>query len=317
MATPNEALARSITRSANGHAYATIQLLVDRRRVGDAFRAYGYFRWLDDRLDLGDLDGPQARAFLARQRALIGAAYRGETMAAADPEEELLQELVGHDPRRESGLALYIGHMMDVMAFDAVRRGRLISAEELASYTRCLAAAVMEALHYFIGGEPKGSRSPARHLAASGAHIAHMLRDTHEDVARGYFNIPLEVLQQGGISPEQIDSPAYRAWVRGRVERASRCLRLGRAYLAQVHSLRFRIAGLAYCIRFERCLESIERDAYHLRPGQVSDGHAAASEAAFLAGVAAAVLRPNRAAPSAAWRSSALGPRDPAQAGPA
>jgi len=316
MATPNEALARSITRSANGHAYATIQLLVDRRRVGDAFRAYGYFRWVDDRLDLGDLDGPQARAFLARQRALIGAAYRGETMAAADPEEELLQELVGHDPRRESGLALYIGHMMDVMAFDAVRRGRLISAEELASYTRSLAAAVMEALHYFIGGEPKGPRSPARYLAASGAHIAHMLRDTHEDVARGYFNIPLEVLRQGGISPEQIDSPPYRAWVRGRVERATRCFRLGRAYLAQVHSLRCRIACLAYCIRFERCLASIRRDAYHLRPGQASERHAAGSEAAFLAGVATALWRPSRAVSSVGWSSSATIAGDPAQARP-
>src|SRR3989304_2233680 len=90
-----------IPRSPNRHAYATIQPLVDRRRVGDAFRAYGYFRWLDDRLDLGDLDGPQARAFLARQRALIGAAYRGETTAAADPEGGPLQGRGGHDPRGE------------------------------------------------------------------------------------------------------------------------------------------------------------------------------------------------------------------------
>jgi hypothetical protein len=206
--------------------------------------------------------------------------------------------------------------MMDVMAFDAARRGRQISAEELARYTRSLAVSVTEALHYFIGGEAKAWRSPARYLAVSGAHIAHMLRDTHEDVARGYFNIPLEALQQGGISPEQIDSPPYRAWVRGQVERASRCFRLGRAYLAQVRSLRFRIAGFAYCIRFERCLESIQRDAYHLRPGQVPDRHAAGSEAAFLAGVAAALWRPSRAVSSVGWSPSATIGGDPAQARP-
>src|SRR3972149_6238623 len=105
MATPNEALARSITRSANGHAYATIQLLGDRRRVGDAFRAYAYFRWLDDRLDLGDLDGPQARAFLARQRALIGAAYRGETTAGGGPAGGVPQgrRMVGWGPLRRGG----------------------------------------------------------------------------------------------------------------------------------------------------------------------------------------------------------------------
>jgi phytoene/squalene synthetase len=316
MSTSSEVLARSITRSANGHADATIRFLVDRPRIGDAFRAYAYFRWVDDRLDLGDLDRSQAQTFLERQRALIAAAYRGQAVPGADPQEEILLDLVRHDPQPDSGLAVYIHRMMEVMAFDAERRGRLVSAEELASYTRALAVAVMETLHYFIGHDDKSPRSPSRYLAAAGAHIAHMLRDTHEDIARGYFNIPREVLQEGGISPEQIDSPAYRAWVRQRVLRSRRCLRLGRAYLAQVESLRCRIACLAYCLRFEACLDSIERNACVLRQRDPA-ARGPGSAATFLAAASLAVRRTHRPVPAFAWRHRGSRAEDPAGYGQA
>jgi phytoene/squalene synthetase len=266
MPSNDEGLARSITRSANGHAFTTIRMFVDRQRAPDAFRAYAYFRWIDDRLDLGGLDRTQAQSFLARQGQLIAAAYRGEAFPVAEPEEEMLLSLVRGDPDPDSGLAEYIRNLMRVMAFDAERRGRLVSSRELAGYTCWLATGVSEALYYFIGGSSAAPRSPARHLAATGAHIAHMLRDTSEDVAHGYFNIPLEVLRRDRISPDEYDSPAYRTWARGRAELARRCLRLGRAYLAQVPSLRCRMACLAYCLRFERCLDRMEHNAFRLLP---------------------------------------------------
>jgi phytoene/squalene synthetase len=313
MPTPSETLARSITRSANGHAYATIRLLVDRHRVDDAFRAYGYFRWVDDRLDLGDLDRRQAQEFLARQHSLIAAAYRGESMEVAEPEEGMLQDLVAHDPKPGTGLALYIRHMMDVMAFDAGRRGRPISATELESYTRSLAVAVTEALHYFIGGETMAVQSPDRYMGATGAHIGHMLRDTQEDVARGYFNIPLEVLQQRGLSPEKTDSPGYRDWIRERVERAVRCLRLSRLYFAQVPSLRCRVAGLAYGIRFEHVLDTIQHQGYVLRPERPGGGKAGRTVATFLEAWATA-WRPSRAI-SATRQLTEAAAADPPRAG--
>jgi phytoene/squalene synthetase len=300
MSTPSETLARSITRSANGHAYATIRLLVDRHRIDDAFRAYGYFRWVDDRLDLGDLDRRQAQEFLARQHSLIAAAYRGESIAVAEPQEEMLSDLVSHDPRPGSGLALYIRHMMDVMAFDAGRRGRLISAAELESYTHSLAVAVTEGLHYFIDGETRAARSPARYMGATGAHIGHMLRDTQEDVTRGYFNIPLEVLQQRCLSPDQTDSPGYRDWTRERVERAVHCLRLSRVYFAHVPSLRCRVAGLAYGIRFERLLDTIRQQGYILRAEPARGRQAGRTVATFLEAWAAA-WRPSQQV-SAPWQ---------------
>ncbi len=45
--------AESITRSASKQTYYTIGFLVDRERVADAYRAYAYFRWVDDTLDEG------------------------------------------------------------------------------------------------------------------------------------------------------------------------------------------------------------------------------------------------------------------------
>ena len=47
----SHALAVAITKSASKQTYATIRLFADRDRASDAFRAYAYFRWVDDVLD--------------------------------------------------------------------------------------------------------------------------------------------------------------------------------------------------------------------------------------------------------------------------
>jgi phytoene/squalene synthetase len=155
--------------------------------------------------------------------------------------------------------------MMAVMAFDADRRGRLISQRELNEYTRWLAVAVTEALHYFIGHGCASPRGDVRYLAVTGAHIAHMLRDAVEDAEAGYYNIPREVVAANGIAPWDVESRAYRDWVKGRVGQARTCFRIGRDYLAQVESLRCRMAGYAYIHRSEVVLDCIEREGCTLR----------------------------------------------------
>ena len=140
--------------------------------------------------------------------------------------------------------------------FDAERRDRLISGDELNSYAHNLAAAVTEALHYFIGHGSASPSGPARYLAAEGAHITHMLRDAVEDNELGYFNIPREYLRAHGLSALDMDSRAYREWVRSRVQLARSYFLTGRAYLSRVESLRCRLAGYAYTARFETVLES-------------------------------------------------------------
>ncbi|HVO71136.1 MAG TPA: squalene/phytoene synthase family protein, partial [Aggregatilineaceae bacterium] len=261
---PRDASA-SITWEASKQTYYTIRFLVDRDRVRDAYRAYGYFRWLDNQLDQGALDLPARTAFVERQQTLIERCYRGDQPRYFSEEEEWLVNLIRSDTERYSGLQSYVRHMMAVMAFDARRRGQLVSADELNQYTRWLATAVTEAMHYFIG---HGSRSPQgemRYLAVTAAHITHMLRDTLEDAEAGYYNIPRETVEAHRIDPREVSSVPYQAWVRSRVHLARRLFASGREYLSQVENPRSRLAGYAYMARFEGVLDSIEQDGYQLR----------------------------------------------------
>jgi phytoene/squalene synthetase len=259
-------LAGAITKAASKQTYYTIRFLADRERVGDAYRAYAYFRWVDDIIDESTGDPVETAAFIERQASMLQACYRGETPSDLCLEETMLLDLVRNDDEENSGLRAYLFNMMEVMRFDAGRRGRVVSHAELCSYTRHLAVAVTEAMHFFIGHDNPTPTHEARYLAVTAAHITHMLRDAQEDVQAGYFNIPREVLQSSGISPRDVGTQPYREWVRSRVQLARRYFEAGRDCISHVRSLRCRLAGYAYTARFEWMLRAIERDGYHLRP---------------------------------------------------
>src|SRR5688572_4861983 len=275
--TIREALAPSITKAASKQTYYTIRFLVDRERVADAYRAYAYFRWVDDTLDADsalpherrDSLAPAARAgvvsggsrcdasrteveaqarrnFLTRQKSLLETCYRGEPIPDPTPEEQMLLQLVHSDREKNSRLESYLRNMMQVMEFDTERRGRLISQAELSEYTRWLATAVTEALHYFIGNKSDSPHNETRYLAVTGAHIAHMLRDTFDDVQVGYYNIPREVLESNHLRPGEIQAEAYRLWVQSRVQLARKCFQSGKEYFARADEPRCRLAGFAY-----------------------------------------------------------------------
>lgn len=263
--TLNPGLACSITKAASKQTYYTIRFLADRERVEDAYRAYAYFRWVDDVLDTEAGSSRERSAFVDRQKSLLANCYRGESVRDVAIEEQMLIELIQSDTEKNSGLQSYLRNMMAVMVFDAERRGRLISQNEMNEYTRLLASAVTEAMHYFIGHGCYSPRNEARYLAVTAAHITHMLRDTFDDIQAGYFNIPREVLDANRITPQDINSEAYRAWVRGRVWSARAYFKAGREYLDQVENPRCRLAGFAYTARFECVLDSIARDGYVLR----------------------------------------------------
>lgn len=262
----NESLAASITRAASKQTYYTIRYLADHERVADAYRAYAYFRWVDDTLDSETGLGFERSAFIDRQKSLLERGYQGEPLQDATPEEEMLLSLIRQDTEKNSGLQTYLRNMMKVMAFDADRRGRLISQLELTEYTRWLASAVTEAMHYFIGHCCYSPHNEARYLAVSAAHITHMLRDTYDDLQAGYFNIPREVLDANHIAPQDVGSDAYRTWVQNRVQLARVHFKTGRDYMSQVANLRCRLAGFAYIARFEWLLDTIEQEEYYLRP---------------------------------------------------
>ena len=233
-------LALSITKAASKQTYYTIRFLADRGRVTDAYRAYAYFRWVDDVLDAETASRYERSAFIRRQKSLLESCYQGEWPRGVSPEEKMLVELVRSDTEKVSGLRSYLHNMMAVMAFDAERRGRLISQAELDGYTRCLASAVTEAMHYFIGHGCFSPHDGTRHLAVSAAHITHMLRDTYDDLQAGYYNIPREVLEAHHIGPQDVHCDAYRAWVRSRVQLAREYFEAGRDYFRRVRNSRHR-----------------------------------------------------------------------------
>jgi phytoene/squalene synthetase len=261
----SQSLAAAITRSASKQTYYTIRFLVDRGLVADAYRAYGYFRWVDDILDAEAGSKAEKIAFADRQQSLLDACYQGEMPQQLCVEEWMLVDLIRNDIEKNSGLQTYLRNMMDVMVFDIRRRGWVISQAELSEYSHKLAKAVTEAMYYFIGHNDPSPRHDARYLAVTAAHITHMLRDTMEDVENGYFNIPQEYLQMRGISPQDVTSDIYREWVCGRVQLARGYFKAGQGCTTQVGNLRCRLAGYAYTARFEWMLHAIERDNYCLR----------------------------------------------------
>ena len=207
------ALARAITRRASAQTYLTIRLLVDRGRADDAFRAYAYFRWVDDVLDAPTHDRAARQQFLSRQKKVLEGLLAGVIPAYLLPEEQMLADVLAGRRDRHPGLRSYLERMMAVMDFDAGRRGRLISGPELAGYSQLLACAVMDAIGYFIGHDHVYPDGAARLQAVIGAHVIHMLRDTADDLEAGYFNVPRAVLEAQRLTPADIHHPAYRRWV--------------------------------------------------------------------------------------------------------
>jgi phytoene/squalene synthetase len=258
-------LAQSITWSGSKQTYYTGRLMVDKDLVNDFNRAYAYFRWSDDMIDKSSLSAEEGIAFIKRQRELIDCLYAHERMEDLAPEEEILAALINNDRGENSGLQSFIRNMFAIIEFDTYRKGRLINESELTWYTDSLAKSVTDGIHYFVGNGHPYPTSDKRYSAALAAHITHLLRDMLPDTEDGFINIPLEYLESHNINPDDVQSPAYRGWVRSRVELAREHFSTGKGYLNELDVLRTQIVGHWYCARFESVLDTIESDDYILR----------------------------------------------------
>ena len=259
------ALARAITWDGSKQTYYTTRLMVDSGLVDDCFRAYAYFRWADDIVDAPSQSSDDRISFIRRQSDLIDRLYRSERPDDLAPEEEMIADLISRDEEPNSGLQSFIRNFLAIIEFDAYRKGRLISRQELTWYSNRVGKGVTDCMQHFIGNGHPYPDSDSRYLAAIGAHIAHMLRDMVLDTADGYINIPGEYLDAHGISPQDVESAPFRAWVRGQVAQARQYFREGKPYLDELDVLRCKIVGYWYCARFEGVLDTIERDGHVLR----------------------------------------------------
>ena len=265
MSRSRAALARSITWHESKQSYLTMRLLVDRDLVDDGYRAYAYFRWADDVVDKLLTTKEERVAFIRGQRSLIEKLYASQKPEELQSEEALIADLIKNDRGYRSGLRSYIENFLAIIEFDAERKGRRITEAELDSYTGRLALAVTDAIQYFIRNGHPYPDDQRRTAGARAAHIAHMLRDMRKDLPEGYSNIPNEYLERNGIKPEDIDSPAFLDWVKGRVGKAREEFRQGKIYIDELDVLRTKLAAQWYCARFEHILDTIEEDGYRLR----------------------------------------------------
>jgi phytoene/squalene synthetase len=266
-------LSAAITWTASKQTWATIRFLVPQAQFKHAYRAYAYFRWVDDVLDAetgsdstwGDVERAGATAFLERQKWLLERCLRGKAPSDVDAHEEMLVELIEACGPSAHGVEAYLRNMTRVMEFDVQRRGRLVTDDQLNEYTHTLAVAVTEAIDHFLGDGARARDQEARFSAATGAHVLHMLRDTSADVRAGYYNVPRELLHAHAIGPADTQAEAYRMWVKRRVDLARGQFRSGEAYLSGLPGWRHRLAIAAYIHRFEWLIDALERDEFLLR----------------------------------------------------
>ena len=258
-------LARSITWASSKQTYFTILVMVDKALVEDCYRAYGYFRWADDVVDVVSYSSEDRVSFIKRQRNLIDRAYRNDRPDDLKPEEEIIVDLISHDQGEGSGLQSFIRNFLAVIEFDAHRKGRTITEDDLTWYSKSLGKSVTDCIQYFVGNGHPYPDHENRYLAATAAHMTHMLRDMSVDLTDGYINIPREFLEAHNINIENVDGSPFRGWVRDQVELAREYFRAGKRYLEGLDVLQCKIVGYWYCARFEGILDAIERDGYKLR----------------------------------------------------
>ena len=258
-------LAQSITHHGSKQTYFTARLMVDKDLKSDFFRSYAYFRWIDDMIDIHSQTDEERTNFIERQKNIIEGLYRNEHFENLTIEEQIIAELIQNDRSDGGGLESFIRNMFAIIEFDAHRMGRLISRDELIWYTSKLGKSVTDGILYFVGNGHPYPKTEYKYLAATAAHITHLLRDMLRDMADGFINIPREYLDEYGISHENIDSYPFRSWVQERVGQARDYFRDGKIYLDELEVLRSKIVGHWYCARFEGILDVIERDGYVLR----------------------------------------------------
>lgn len=258
--------AEKITRDASVQTYWTVKLLFDRERRGDAYRAYAYFRALDDEIDIRRKTSASRRTYILRQRGVIDAAYAGTSVHSLTREEKFITEVISHNRDRNSRLGSFIDNFFAIIAFDAERKGTYVSRQRLLWYRKTLSRAVTDGIAYFVNGGSAYPPHPAQYAGAEAAHITHMLRDLYEDAADGYYNIPLDFCRTHGITPRDIISTPVRDWVYSEVARARRLFADSHTYIDTLSHLRGKIAAAWYCARFESLLTTIENDGYILRP---------------------------------------------------
>jgi len=269
-------LAYKITKSSSKQTFFIIKILVDENLRDDCYRAYAYFRWADDMVDVVNQSDKKKIRFIERQNFIADELYAGNRPNKLTLEEKMLADLINNDNGSSGLLKSYIYNFLTIIKFDAIRQGNLINEEKLEWYACTLGQAVTDGIQYFVCNGHPYRDSNKRYLAATAAHITHMLRDTKEDLLEGYYNFYNQGMEGQNMDQIGIMDGPDDDWVRYRVNLARRYFYEGKKYLDCLDALRCKIVGHLYCLRFERILDIIEEDGFQLREKYPSEVKVAA-----------------------------------------
>ncbi len=164
------------------------------RRLG-MFGLYAFCRVVDDIADC-EYPAEQRLAMLQGWRGHVHELFKGN---ATHPVMELLI-----DPVKEFGLIEKdFLSIIDGMEMDAEETIVLPNWEELDTYCDCVASAVGRVSVRIFGEASEAGREVAHHLGRA-LQLTNILRDIDEDAVRGRLYLPLEAIEEAGISTENL-----------------------------------------------------------------------------------------------------------------
>ena len=246
---------RVVARSGTSFLWGMRILPPERRKAMLAI--YAFCREVDDIAD-GFEAVTEKRKSLAEWREEIARLYDGQpkfptTQALLTPVRQMRLP-------RDEFLAVIAG--MDV---DAASSVRMRSMNELLSYCRKVAGAVgMLSIHAFGASSPPGPK--IAETLGNALQLTNILRDLREDAARNRLYVPLDMLEDHGVSAESLEDILVNP---GFAEVCGKLSQLARKYYAEAGGLIASYPGRAMrpaavmMATYRETLDQLEQRGWH------------------------------------------------------
>jgi phytoene synthase len=259
--TPDEYCQDKAAASGSSFYYSFRVLKPDVRAGITAF--YALCRELDDVVD--ECSDPQiARIKLAWWRNEIARLHEGH------PEHPVTQALLPTVRARNIPMA-WLEEIVDGMEMDLDQQ-RYEDYKSLLLYCHRAAGVVGQVAAEIFGYENRQTLKYAHELGLA-FQLTNIIRDVGEDARRGRIYLPLEELEQFGVTPAEIlnrrYSDRFARLMQFQYERAIQSYGQALAWLPQ-EDRKAQRAGLAMAAIYRALLEEIRRDGFRVLDGKIS-----------------------------------------------
>lgn len=228
-----------------------------------AIVGFAWLKCLDDAVD-EEPDADRAADTLRRQRRLMERVYGGDGLSgeALPIPDRFGVPLFRRDRALGAPLRPILEAILETMAFDVDRRGKVLSDAELDAHVVKLGGSVLRYLAHFVSMD---LRLPDEYVEpASRAYLhADSLIDLAEDLRAGLINIPAEAMERYGIDPRS-PGPEVEAWRRNQVPGITALFEEARSHTRRIDSRAMRLLSSLFLARkrrhFERAMSAGAED---------------------------------------------------------